>query len=93
MLINMSQDKDTPVIKTEELKELMEQAVMPIDFDDLIEKGIIEKRRGWYKVHDLKRLPTHAQSKVSEVKTTQGETFVKFRAPSTSLAKELKKFR
>lgn len=46
----MSEKEQFPTIRFEELKERMEVALTPIDFDTLIEKGVIRERNGWYKI-------------------------------------------
>jgi hypothetical protein len=84
--------EEYPVITGEELKVKMEEAVTPIDFEALIEKGVLEKRRGWYKVNKLSDLPEHAKAKIRKTKSTNEGLFVQFRAPSKRLAKMLGKF-
>ena len=71
-----------------ELKKVIDDHLEPIDFDDLIEGGFLEKRRGWYKVFDIKKLPEHVQVKIKSMKTTsKGEILVQFRSPSKRLQK------
>ena len=48
----------------------MEEATMPIDFDALVESGVLEKRRGWYKVNDLNQLPPHAKTQIRKSKSS-----------------------
>jgi hypothetical protein len=66
------------------------ELVTPIDFDALVRGGVLEKRRGWYKILKMKKLPRHASAKISEIRTGDGETLVKFRAPSKRLEKILR---
>ena len=78
------------VISREELEQRARDLVIPIDFDTLIQQGVLEKRRGWYKILKRDALPSHAEAKISEIRSENGEVFVKLRAPSKRLAKMLK---
>lgn len=85
----MDKKKRSPVITIEELEERARELVTPIDFDALIQAGILEKHRGWYKIIKMDELPAHAKAKIHKVITRDKETLVKFRAPSKRLAKVL----
>ena len=88
----MNKREDNTIINIKELKEKMKEAVVPIDFEALIKSGVLEKRRGWYKVINLKELPPHASAKISKAKSNNEGLFVQFRTPSKRLSKMLEKF-
>lgn len=86
----MSQEpKDKSAISYEELRRLAEDRATPIDFDALIQAGVIEKKGAWYQINDWNALPEHARAKIS-VTRSGDKLLVKFRAPSKRLAKFLK---
>lgn len=39
----------------------------PIDFDRLINDGILKKKGAWYEILDMERLPEHAKNRISAV--------------------------
>jgi hypothetical protein len=89
----MDKNSDQPNMSLEEFKQTAEELITPIDFDQLIKEGVIEKKRGWYKIIKFDELPAHAKSKIREVKNSKGETFVKFNAPSKRLARMLEQLK
>jgi len=85
--------RKSPEQREKEYRELEHRArelVTPIDFDALIEAGILEKKGAWYRVLKNEELPEHAKAKISSMKTDKNGTLVKFRAPSKRLAKIVK---
>lgn len=53
----------------EKIIELARELATPIDFDELIAKGILIRRSAqWYEVVDFKALPSHASRQASELK-------------------------
>ena len=76
-------------ISYEELKQRAIDLATPIDFDALIQAGVLEKKGAWYQINDWNALPEHARVKISAIRSDD-TTFVKFRAPSKRLAKFLK---
>lgn len=60
---------DNQLISREELAKLMEMARTPIDFDGLIEQGVLEKKGRWYIIKDMSRLPEHARRKIKRLKS------------------------
>ena len=89
-VIPMNEEKST-VISLEDLKVKMEEVTIPIDFEALIESGILEKSRGWYKVNKFSELPPHAKAKIRKSKSSNEGLFIQFRPPSKRLAKMLEK--
>ena len=73
--------KGTPPISDEDLLETLANSAKPIDFADLIAKGIIEADGNWYLVPDLKKLPRHAEMKISKTRMTKKGLKVQFRPP------------
>jgi hypothetical protein len=78
-----------PAITIEELEVRARELVTPIDFDALIQGGVLEKHRGWYKILKKDELPSHANAKINKIQTSDKGTLVKFRAPSKRLARML----
>jgi hypothetical protein len=75
---------DTAITK-EELLEKAKQLAMPINFEALIEDGVLERKGGWYKILDITRLPEYAKAQIV-VFCTDGK--VKF-SKSTKAAQKL----
>jgi hypothetical protein len=70
-----------------ELRQAAEALATPIDFDQLIEDGVLRKTGSWYEVVDPARLPEHARLKIKALKAGNR---VKFRKPSKRLGKFLR---
>ena len=49
----------------------------PIDFDQLIRDGVLQKSGAWYKVLDYKRLPKHASKKIIAAELNSDGTVAK----------------
>jgi hypothetical protein len=69
------------------LIDAAEMLAQPIDFDSLIDAGVIEKSGGWYTVLRVRELPAHALFRIKAMKSGNR---VKFRKPSKRLAKFLR---
>ena len=63
----------------ERLAEENEKMAKPINYDELIEKGLISKVGAWYRVNDIRRLPEHVSAKITETFQDQKGIKVKFR--------------
>lgn len=85
----MDKKNQRPTITIEELEERARELVTPIDFDALIQAGVLEKHRAWYKILKMDELPAHAKAKIYKIKTGDKGTLVQFRKPSKRLAKML----
>lgn len=86
-------EQQKPIISIEELEERARELVTPIDFDSLVESGVLEKHRTWYKILKMDELTPHAKAKIRKIKTGEKGTLVQFRAPSKRLAKMLQRSR
>jgi hypothetical protein len=84
----MAATKTKPKPETHlEILEAAEALATPIDFDQLIADGALQKAGGgWYEVLDPSRLPDHAWRKVKAVKSGNR---VRFRKSSKKLARFL----
>ena len=88
----MAATKTKPKPKSEtathmEILEAAEALATPIDFDQLIADGALQKAGGgWYEVLDPSRLPNHAWNKIKAVKSGNR---VRFRKSSKKLARFL----
>ncbi len=72
------------------------QFAVPIDFDELRRKGILERHGAWFKVMKPDHIPEEAMSKACAIKQGKDGAFLKFRKPNkalSSLADNLKKRR
>ncbi len=92
----MKEDK-AKIMTAEEWAEGTRELIKPIDFDTLIEAGVLEKKGAWYKVLKYNELPSHVRAKVIAMKQTTvndkiTETLVKFSKPSRSLEKLLENY-
>jgi hypothetical protein len=72
------------IISADELRQSIVELATPIDFDQLIEDGILEKDGAWYKIRDPKSLPKHASMKIKSIQTGPKGTRVKFRPVTKS---------
>jgi hypothetical protein len=71
--------RKTVEITDEDLLEALDDAVRPIDFEELIREGVIEQDGNWYLI--LKDLPPHALRKVLHRRMTKKGMKVQFRPP------------
>lgn len=62
----------------DEIRALREKLSKPIDFDALIEQGVLEKSGAWYVVKDMNKLPDYAQAQISGLQTHKNGIKVKF---------------
>ena len=84
----MDQKTQGAKITEGELEELIKDAVTPIDFEALIQAGVLEKRGSWYVICRWNELPSHAKSKIKTVRMNKNnETLVQFRPVSRRLEK------
>ncbi len=60
---------DYQPMSPEELARLTEMFATPIDFDELIAQGVLEKKGAWYVIKDMSRLPEHARRKIKQLKS------------------------
>jgi hypothetical protein len=64
--------KDRPAIMSaEEVRRRMELASIPIDFDKLVEEGILTREGRRYSVIDYARLPEALRYRVKSIKKNQ----------------------
>ncbi len=77
---------DFPINK-EELEQLIIDAATPIDYDKLIEQGILKKKRGWYKVLKANELPKAVLKKANAIKVMKNGTLLKFHKPTKAILK------
>ncbi len=64
-----SEDNSRRILSEEELKRLQKLHETPIDVEQLIEDGILERvTRQWYRVLDFERLPEHVRARVNELR-------------------------
>ena len=82
----MAATKSAPAIHLE-LRRAAEAQATPIDFDRLIEDGVLRKAGNWYEVLEPAALPEHARHKIKALKSGNR---VKFRKHSKRLGKFLR---
>jgi len=78
---------------TKELEQLLKEAATPIDFQELIQAGVLEKRGSWYAILKFDELPPHAKRKIKSIKQTKKkEVLVKFQPISKRTEKLYKSY-
>ena len=60
---------DFTLMTKDEVLRLAKLHATPIDFDALIEQGVLEKKGAWYAILDMERLPEHAKRRVKSLKS------------------------
>ena len=66
---------------------------IPIDFDKLVEKGILKKSGSSYYVEDISRLPDNVSQRITSIEKTKKGTKVKFSKETKSMQKISEKFK
>jgi len=84
---------DYPIMTREEVRQSILEIAIPIDFDQLIEDGVLEKDGAWYRVLDFKRLPKHASMKIKTLQSGPKGTRVKFRPVTKATMKLAERLR
>lgn len=78
---------------SKELEELLKEAATPIDFEELIRAGVLEKRGSWYAIRKFDDLPSHAKKKIKSIRQTKNnEVWVKFQPVSKRTEKLLQSY-
>jgi hypothetical protein len=68
-----------PIMSSDEWAQTTEALITPVDFDALVQAGVLEKRKGWYKILKGNELPEHAKAKIYQIKSdSDGKALVKF---------------
>jgi hypothetical protein len=81
------------IMDTEELQELLKEAVTPIDFEGLVQAGVLVKRGSWYAIRKFDDLPSHARRKIKSIRQTKNnEVLVKFQPISKRTEKLFKSY-
>ncbi len=89
----MATKKPSTIMITKELEELLNEAVIPIDFEGLVQAGVLEKRGSWYAILNINELPPHAKSKIKTIRQNKHkEVLVKFREVSKKTEKLFKSY-
>lgn len=73
-------------------ESLLEQAKLhatPIEFDDLITRGVLERKGKRYKILSMKDLPDHAKVKIISMSSDGTVTFSKATKRAEKLIKRL----
>jgi hypothetical protein len=71
---------------------VLEQARLlakPIDFDELISQGLLEKKGAWYKIPRMADLPRHVRDRMIEYRSDGCAKFAKGTKPAERLVKKL----
>lgn len=89
----MSKNKPVPEMRADEFEQILREHATPIDFDGLIESGVIEKRGAWYKILNMADLPRHALKQAREAKQDKdGKPLLKFPSSTKKAEKMLREF-
>lgn len=82
------------MLSEQDYQDLLQKAKersTPIDFEALIEAGVLKKKGAWYEILKSKELPKEAMAQVSTMRQETGKPpLVKFRKPSKALARIVK---
>ena len=70
----MKDPENVNLMQIDELTQRAKDLVTPIDFDELIASGVIEKKGAWYQINKWNELPEHAKAKISTVKSRLSST-------------------
>ena len=76
-------------ITKEYVLEQAKSLAKPIDFDELISQGVLEKKGAWYKILLMDKLPRHAKDRITELKSGGYVKFVKGTKRAERLVKKL----
>ncbi|WP_027390906.1 hypothetical protein [Chrysiogenes arsenatis] len=87
----MSDDQKGSVMSREKILEKAKNLATPINFEDLIANGILEKKGAWYKILDMERLPEHAKDKITEFASDGMVKFLKATKSAQKLVDKLSK--
>jgi hypothetical protein len=87
----MNKDQRSAVMSKDEVLEKARSLAIPIDFEDLIKKGVLEKKGAWYKILDMERLPIHAKDKITELASGGMAKFSKATKSAQRLVDKLSK--
>ena len=64
----------------EEIQAQKHLLTKPVDFEALINFGVLEKKGAWYIAKDMDALPQHVRAQISAIKAGQGRVMmIKFR--------------
>ena len=76
-----------------EWKEGVIRLMQPVDFNELISRGLLKKEGAWYRFTNIHDLPRHATDHIVELKVTPGVPggLAKFKLPSPRQRKVLEK--
>ena len=64
----MATKSSNTTMSPEELERLVRETATPIDFDELEQAGVLERRGGWYAILKIEELPSHARTKIKSIK-------------------------
>ena len=76
-------------ITKEYVLERAKSLAKPIDFDELISQGVLEKKGAWYKILLMDKLPQHAKDRMVEYRSDGCAKFAKGTKPAERLVKKL----
>ena len=65
------------IMTQEEFRAGVLESAKPIDLEQLIRDGVLQKSGAWYKVLDYKRLPKHASKRILEAEFNSDGKLVK----------------
>jgi hypothetical protein len=64
----------------QEIRELIEESAIPIDFEALEAQGFLTPEGSWYRLHRFEELPLHASRKIKTIKQDGKGILVKFQS-------------
>jgi hypothetical protein len=76
-------------ITKEYVLERAKSLAKPIDFDELVSQGVLEKRGAWYKIPLMANLPRHVRDRMTEYRFDGCAKFAKGTKAAERLVKKL----
>jgi CRISPR/Cas system CSM-associated protein Csm5 (group 7 of RAMP superfamily) len=84
-------DEKLNTMTKDEMLEKAKKLATPINFEVLIDQGVLEKKGAWYQVLDMNRLPEHAKAQISEFSSDGKVKFSKNIKSAQKLVNKLSK--
>ena len=75
-------------ITREYVLEQVKSLAKPIDFDELISQGVLEKKGAWYKIPRMANLPRHVRDRMTEYRSDGCAKFAKGTKAAERLVKK-----
>lgn len=92
-LLVYNRHMENGIMTAEEVRQGIFEIAIPIDFDQLINDGVLVKEGAWYRVLDMNRLPKHASMKIKTIESGPKGVRLKFYPVTKSTMRLAEKLR